>query len=63
MVIVTRQDTNIFVKEFTMIKPGQFAKYIEFTQDEIKMFCKKHDGNFDKMKQHKVFIFQMKRYA
>lgn len=37
--------------EYSMIKPGQFGKYVGFTADEVKQLCDDHDSDFKKMKQ------------
>lgn len=38
-------------KEFTMIKPRQFAKYVGFTEEEVKVLCQSYNSDVDKMKQ------------
>ncbi len=38
-------------KEFTMIKPRQFGKYVGFTEDEVRMLCQNYGSDFDKMKR------------
>lgn len=38
-------------KEFTMIKPRQFGKYVGFTQNEVSVLCRDHNRDFDKMKR------------
>lgn len=38
-------------KEFTMIKPRQFAEYVGFTEEELKVLCQEYGSDFDKMKQ------------
>ncbi len=38
-------------KEYTMIKPRQFGKYVGFTEDEVRELCQEHGNNFEKMKQ------------
>ncbi len=38
-------------KEFTMIKPRQFEKYVGFTEDEVRTLCREHGRDFKKMKQ------------
>ncbi len=37
--------------EYTMIKPGQFGRYVGFTADEVKKLCDDHGSDFSKMKQ------------
>ena len=37
--------------EYTMIKPGQFGRYVGFTADEVKKLCDDHGSDFKKMKQ------------
>lgn len=38
-------------REYSMIKPGKLANYLGFTEHEVEELCKKHDVNFDMMKQ------------
>ncbi|MCI9142911.1 MAG: AAA family ATPase [Lachnospiraceae bacterium] len=38
-------------KEFTMVKPRQFGRYVGFTEDEVRKLCNDHGSNFEKMKQ------------
>ncbi len=38
-------------KEYTMIDPGEFAEYTGFTEDEVKILCKKYGRDFEKAKQ------------
>lgn len=37
-------------QEYTMVEPADFAEYVGFTEDEVKMICKEHDVDFEKMK-------------
>lgn len=46
----TQSALNNF-RELTMIAPGGIAKYIGFTEQEVKDLCKKHDMPFAKMKK------------
>ena len=39
-------------KEFTMIKPRKFGRYVGFTEDEVKKLCGDHGSDFAKMKQY-----------
>lgn len=36
--------------EYTIIKPGPFAPYAGFLEDEVKAICDRHDVSFEKMK-------------
>ena len=38
-------------KEFTMIKPRQFGKYVGFTEDEVRKLCRDYGSDFERMKQ------------
>lgn len=38
-------------KEFTMIKPRQFGKYVGFTENEVKRLCNSYGSDFERMKQ------------
>lgn len=38
-------------KEYTMLSPGPLAKYMGFTELEVKALCKQYDVNFDEMKR------------
>ena len=38
-------------KEFSIIKPRQFAPYVGFTEDEVRLLCERHHVDFDTMKQ------------
>lgn len=37
-------------QEYTMLKPRKFAKYVGFTENEVKELCQKYDVDFEKMK-------------
>lgn len=37
-------------EEYTMFRPGEFASYIGFTEDEVKALCQKYDMDFSQMK-------------
>lgn len=37
-------------KEFSVIKPRAFAEYVGFTEEEVRMLCKKHGVDFGQMK-------------
>lgn len=38
-------------REYTMIKPRLFGKYVGFTEKEVKNLCTVHNVSFDRMKQ------------
>lgn len=38
-------------KEYTMVYPQEFAEYVGFTEEEVKELCRRHNRNFDSMKQ------------
>lgn len=38
-------------KEFTMVKPRQFGKYVGFTAEEVRKLCDDHGSDFEMMKQ------------
>lgn len=38
-------------KEFTMVRPGEFAEYAGFTEQEVKTLCEKHRIDFASMKR------------
>ena len=38
-------------KEYTMIKPRQFGRYVGFTEREVRELCGQHGVNFELMKQ------------
>ena len=38
-------------KEFTMIKPRQFGKYVGFTENEVKRLCHTYGSDYERMKQ------------
>ncbi len=38
-------------REFTMVKPAKMAKYIGFTDDEVRELCEKYDMSYDNMKR------------
>lgn len=38
-------------REYTMISPGNLAKYIGFTEPEVRELCEKYDADFAQMKQ------------
>lgn len=38
-------------KEYTIMKPRQFAKYVGFTEEEVRNLCHEHGSDFEKMKQ------------
>lgn len=37
-------------REYTMIQPKQLAKYVGFTESEVKKLCEEHDLDFEEMK-------------
>ncbi len=37
-------------REYTMLSPGPLAKYIGFTEGEVKAICEKYDLSFDEMR-------------
>jgi hypothetical protein len=37
-------------KEYTMLTPKKLAKYVGFTEPEVKILCKKYNMDFDKIK-------------
>lgn len=47
--IQTQSALNNF-DEFTMLDAGIFAKYIGFTEDEVKKLCKEYKRDFEKVK-------------
>lgn len=38
-------------KEYTILSPGSMAKYMGFTELEVKELCRQYDVNFDEMKR------------
>lgn len=38
-------------REYTMLSPGKLAKFIGFTQDEVKQICKENKLNFSRTKK------------
>ena len=38
-------------QEYSMLKPRQFAKYVGFTEDEVKRLCHDYGSDFEKMKR------------
>ena len=38
-------------KEFSMVNPWRFSKYVGFTETEVKQLCAEHHSDFAKMKQ------------
>lgn len=38
-------------REYTMVKPAKFAKYVGFTEDEVKVLCDTYHMDFDMMEQ------------
>lgn len=46
----TQSALNMF-SEFTMTKPGKLAKYIGFTEEEVKSLCLKYNMDFSEAKQ------------
>ena len=46
----TQSALNNF-RELTMISPGGIAKYIGFTESEVKRLCKEHDMSFAEMRK------------
>ncbi len=38
-------------REFTMVKPAKLAKYIGFTEDEVKNLCDKYNMDYNEMKR------------
>lgn len=37
--------------EYPILDPGEFAKYTGFTEEEVKILCKKHGMNFEEAKE------------
>lgn len=37
-------------REYTMIQPKKLAKYVGFTEDEVRRLCKQYDLDFEEMK-------------
>ena len=37
-------------EEYTMLQPRKFAKYVGFTEEEVKSLCQEHGADFEKMK-------------
>lgn len=37
--------------EYTMVKPGCFAEYVGFTEDEVKNLCEEYQVSFEEMKR------------
>ena len=46
----TQSALNNF-KEFSMISPGNLARYVGFTEDEVKALCEKFDMDFDEARR------------
>lgn len=38
-------------REYTMLRPGPLEKYVGFTEDEVKVLCKKYHMEFDEAKR------------
>lgn len=38
-------------KEYSMVKPRKFGRYVGFTEDEVKKLCAEHHSDFTMMKQ------------
>ena len=38
-------------REYTMVSPAQFAKYVGFTEDEVRDICEKENADFEQMKK------------
>ncbi|MCR5609057.1 MAG: ATP-binding protein [Lachnospiraceae bacterium] len=38
-------------KEFSVLEPGEFAKYTGFLEEDVKKICDKYQANFNKMKK------------
>ncbi len=38
-------------KEYTVIKPRQFSRYVGFTEEEVRDLCHRNGSDFEKMKQ------------
>ncbi len=38
-------------REYTMVKPAKFAKYVGFTEDEVRALCDQYHMDFDIMEQ------------
>ncbi len=38
-------------REYTMVKPAKFAKYVGFTEEEVKALCETYQMEFDMMEQ------------
>lgn len=36
-------------EEFTMVKPGRYAPYAGFTEEEVRKICRKTDLDFEEM--------------
>jgi hypothetical protein len=46
----TQSALNNF-SQFTMVRPGVFAPYIGFTEEEVRGLCRKYNRDFDKVKR------------
>lgn len=46
----TQSALNNF-RELTMVSPGGIAKYIGFTEEEVKTLCQRHNSSFEKMRK------------
>ena len=38
-------------REYTMLSPGPLAKYMGFTEEEVKSLCRQHDMDFEEMRR------------
>ena len=48
--VKTQSALNNFI-EFSMLDAKVFAPYIGFTEEEVRLLCKKHNRNFEQVKQ------------
>lgn len=46
----TQSALNNF-REYTMVSPGKLAKYVGFTEDEVKALCERYDMDFEECKR------------
>jgi len=44
----SQSELNMF-DEFTMTNPGELARFVGFTQDEVVFLCEKHEMDYDEI--------------